>query len=65
MSIAGLFDLGGRHAIVTGASRGLGLQIAQALGLAGARLLISARARPMASRRRCVRCVPRESTPAG
>ncbi|MEZ5652057.1 MAG: SDR family oxidoreductase [Burkholderiaceae bacterium] len=43
MSIAGLFDLGGRHAIVTGASRGLGLQIARALGQAGARLLISAR----------------------
>jgi NAD(P)-dependent dehydrogenase (short-subunit alcohol dehydrogenase family) len=36
-------DLAGRSAIVTGASRGLGLEIARALGLAGARVLLCAR----------------------
>lgn len=38
-----LHDLRGRTALVTGGSRGLGLQIAHALGEAGARLLISSR----------------------
>jgi gluconate 5-dehydrogenase len=38
-----LFDLGGRTALVTGGSRGLGLQIAEALGEAGARVILSAR----------------------
>jgi NAD(P)-dependent dehydrogenase (short-subunit alcohol dehydrogenase family) len=38
-----LFDLEGRTALVTGGSRGLGLQIAEALGEAGARVVISAR----------------------
>jgi NAD(P)-dependent dehydrogenase (short-subunit alcohol dehydrogenase family) len=38
-----LFDLKGRAAIVTGGSRGLGLQIAEALGEMGARVAISAR----------------------
>ncbi len=38
-----LFDLTGRHALVTGGSRGLGLQIAQALGDAGARLMLVSR----------------------
>jgi gluconate 5-dehydrogenase len=38
-----LFDLTGRCALVTGGSRGLGLQIAQALGEAGARVLLTAR----------------------
>ena len=38
-----LFDLKGRSAIVTGGSRGLGLQIAEALGEMGARVAISAR----------------------
>lgn len=38
-----LFDLRGRAALVTGGSRGLGLQIAHALGEAGARIVISAR----------------------
>ena len=32
MSVKQLFDLGGRTALVTGGSRGLGLQIAEALG---------------------------------
>jgi NAD(P)-dependent dehydrogenase (short-subunit alcohol dehydrogenase family) len=43
MSVKRLFDLTGRVAIVTGGSRGLGLQIAEALGEMGARLAISAR----------------------
>jgi len=38
-----LFDLTGRTALVTGGSRGLGLQIAQALGEAGARVLLTSR----------------------
>ena len=38
-----LFDLTGRTALVTGGSRGLGLQVAEALGEAGARLLLTAR----------------------
>ena len=42
-SIQSLFDLSGRTALVTGGSRGLGLQIAEALGEAGARVVISAR----------------------
>ena len=38
-----LFDLTGKTALVTGGSRGLGLQIAQALGEAGAKLLLTSR----------------------
>lgn len=38
-----LFDLSGKTALVTGGSRGLGLQMAQALGEAGARVLITSR----------------------
>ena len=38
-----LFDLSGRTALVTGGSRGLGLQIAEALGEAGARLMLTSR----------------------
>jgi NAD(P)-dependent dehydrogenase (short-subunit alcohol dehydrogenase family) len=41
--LAGLFDLTGRVAIVTGGSRGLGLQIANALGEFGASLALVAR----------------------
>jgi gluconate 5-dehydrogenase len=40
-TIQQLFDLTGRTALVTGGSRGLGLQMAHALGEAGARVLIS------------------------
>ena len=43
MSLKKLMDLSGRVAIVTGGSRGLGLQIAEALGEMGARLAITAR----------------------
>lgn len=38
-----LFDLSGKTALVTGGSRGLGLQMAQALGEAGARIMLSSR----------------------
>jgi gluconate 5-dehydrogenase len=43
MSVRDLFDLTGRTALVTGGSRGLGLQIAEALGEMGARLVLTAR----------------------
>jgi gluconate 5-dehydrogenase len=38
-----LFDLKGKNALITGGSRGLGLQMAHALGEAGARVVISSR----------------------
>lgn len=38
-----LFDLTGRTALITGGSRGLGLQMAHALGEAGAKVLVSSR----------------------
>ena len=43
MSLEKLFDLTGKTALITGGSRGLGLQIAEALGEMGARLVLSAR----------------------
>jgi gluconate 5-dehydrogenase len=43
MSLKQLLSLEGRTALVTGGSRGLGLQIAAALGEMGARVLVSAR----------------------
>ncbi len=43
MSIKKLFDLTGRTALITGGSRGLGLQIAEALGELGAKVAITAR----------------------
>jgi gluconate 5-dehydrogenase len=42
-TIQQLFDLKGKTALVTGGSRGLGLQLAHALGEAGARIMLSAR----------------------
>ncbi|WP_311221131.1 MULTISPECIES: SDR family oxidoreductase [unclassified Acidovorax] len=41
-----LFDLSGKTALITGGSRGLGLQMAHALGEAGARVLITSRKAP-------------------
>jgi gluconate 5-dehydrogenase len=43
MSVKQLFDLTGKIALVTGGSRGLGLQMAEALGEMGARVAITAR----------------------
>ena len=42
-TIQKLFDLTGKTALVTGGSRGLGLQMAHALGEAGARIMLSSR----------------------
>jgi gluconate 5-dehydrogenase len=42
-TIQQLFDLSGKTALVTGGSRGLGLQMAQSLGEAGARIVLSSR----------------------
>ena len=43
MSVKQLMDLSGRVAIVTGGSRGLGLQMAEALGEMGAKVALTAR----------------------
>jgi gluconate 5-dehydrogenase len=43
MSVKKLFDLTGKVAFITGGSRGLGLQMAEALGEMGAKLAITAR----------------------
>jgi NAD(P)-dependent dehydrogenase (short-subunit alcohol dehydrogenase family) len=42
-TVSQLFDLKGRTALVTGGSRGLGLQMAHALGEAGARIMLTSR----------------------
>jgi len=42
-TIQQLFDLTGKTALITGGSRGLGLQMAHALGEAGARIMLCAR----------------------
>lgn len=42
-SLATLFDLQGKTALITGGSRGLGLQMARALGEQGARVMLTSR----------------------
>lgn len=42
-SIKKAFDLTGKTALITGGSRGLGLQIAEALGEQGAKIVLSSR----------------------
>lgn len=51
-TVTQLFDLSGKTALVTGGSRGLGLQMAHALGEAGARIMLSSRKAGDSSRRR-------------
>src|SRR5438132_1031196 len=43
MTVHKLFDLAGKVALITGGSRGLGLEMATALGEAGASIVITAR----------------------
>ncbi|HEX4987019.1 MAG TPA: SDR family oxidoreductase [Burkholderiales bacterium] len=43
VNVKKLFDLSGKVALITGGSRGLGLQMAEALGEMGARVVITAR----------------------
>src|SRR5665647_257630 len=43
MNVKQLFDLSGKVALVTGGSRGLGLQMAEALGEMGCKVVITAR----------------------
>ena len=45
-SIKKAFDLSGKSALITGGSRGLGLQIAEALGEQGAKIVLSSRKAP-------------------
>jgi short-subunit dehydrogenase len=42
-ALEGWFSLAGRHAVVTGGNSGIGAAIAEALGLAGASVLLVAR----------------------
>ena len=54
--VAGV-DLSGRRAVITGASSGIGLETARALGLAGASLVLSEPGDPSAARRRFAEAV--------
>ena len=51
MSVKTLLDLSTRVALVTGGSRGLGLQIAEALGEMGAKVAITARKKTNSTKR--------------
>ena len=54
-SLLKLFGLGGRVALVTGSSQGIGLALARALGRAGARVVLNGRdaAKLEEAQRRC------------
>ena len=43
VNAAAMFDLGGRTALITGSSKGIGFALAQALAAAGARVVLNAR----------------------
>ncbi len=50
MNVQTLFSLAGRHALVTGGNSGIGVAMARALGLAGARVtLVARRSEPLAT----------------
>jgi NAD(P)-dependent dehydrogenase (short-subunit alcohol dehydrogenase family) len=69
---AGLFDVSGKTALVTGGSRGIGLMIARGLVQGGARVIVSSRkaeevnqtAQELAKLGDCV-AIPGDSTPEG
>ena len=62
-TIQQLFDLTGKTALVTGGSRGLGLQMAHALGEASARIMLTSR-KARTSSRPWLNCRPPASMPA-
>jgi NAD(P)-dependent dehydrogenase (short-subunit alcohol dehydrogenase family) len=59
-----LFSLAGRTALVTGTSRGLGLQMARALARAGANLVITSRSLAALEGPRPARSTCSSTTPA-
>ncbi|MFQ5739215.1 MAG: SDR family oxidoreductase [Acidobacteriota bacterium] len=54
MHVRELFELSGKTALVTGGSRGLGLEIASGLGEAGAAVVITARRQPWLDEAACL-----------
>lgn len=54
--VTALFDLQGRHALITGGSRGIGAAIAYALGKAGAKVILAATGKGLAEAAEKMRC---------